>query len=111
MANTTEQDRWAEIEVQTNVLMEQIAHNDIEELSTLLTRRQEELELFFQELDYSDAQLTDVEIKIERLLMQNDALIEKCCNQQQSILDEQKQMNLSKQAISAYESESANAES
>ncbi|MFK8019580.1 MAG: hypothetical protein AB8B86_07420 [Pseudomonadales bacterium] len=110
MANASQQDRWAEIERQTEILIEKIAHSEAKELSALLQRRQEELELFFVELDYSPEQLQGIEGKIERLMMRDASLTSLCRQQQNDILNEQKKLNVSKQAIVAYAAESANEE-
>ena len=104
-------DRWRSIEQQTTVLFKQIAHSDSEAVVALLQARQEELELFFQELEYSTEIAGDIEAKIKRLLKQDAELMSLCHQQQKNILDEQKQLKVSKEAISAYETELANEES
>lgn len=98
--------RWSSIERQTSELMEQIALRDAEELHLLLQRRQQELEAFFDEAEYTSAQLERIEGLIVDLLERDSAMIDTCLEQQSILLDQSKQLRRSREAANAYSKES-----
>lgn len=97
--------RWSSIERQTSELMEQIELSDAEDLQRLLRRRQEELEAFFHELEYSSDQLHGIENRIAELLRHDSSMIDACLQQQSSLLDQSKRLRKSREGTDAYSSE------
>lgn len=102
MKTTEIESRWTDIEQQTSALMEQITMGDTEELQRLLQRRQEELEAFFQELEYTPAQLERIEGRIVDLLERDSSMINACLEQQSSLLDQSKQLRETRKGADAY---------
>ncbi|MEM8499671.1 MAG: hypothetical protein AAF542_16735 [Pseudomonadota bacterium] len=98
--------RWSSIEQQTSELMEQIELSDAEDLQCLLQRRQEELEAFFHELEYTPTHLEDIESRIINLLERDSTMVDTCLRQQSSLLDQSKQLRESREAAEAYSQES-----
>ncbi len=98
--------RWSSIERETSELMEQIALGDAEDLHCLLQRRQEELEAFFHEAEYTPAQLERIEGLIVDLLERDSSMIDACVEQQSILLDQSKQLRQARKAADAYSQES-----